>query len=315
MKASANSDVELLKPELFRYIGYEPHTGQVLVHESKAPRRVLACGTRWGKSTCAAMEVVAALMEPAESSLGWLVAPTYELCWRVYRTVEDALHARLKHRIEEVSQRDHRIVVRNLGGGVSELRTKSADNPTSLLGEGLDWVVVDEAARLHREIWEGHLSQRLVDRRGWALLLSTPRGRDWFYRAFRRGQNGRDADYESWRSPSWRNPSLDPRALLREKGRLPTEAFDQEYRARFIGEELEPCDVCGGPSPTAPAVVVVEGEADPVRCPECDGIVGDDGRTRAQLGTDGVVRTKVIRLHVDTAEVDCAGDLAEERSQ
>jgi hypothetical protein len=35
-----------------------------------------------------------------------------------------------------------------MAGGQSEIRAKSADNPISLLGEGLDWVVVDEAARV-----------------------------------------------------------------------------------------------------------------------------------------------------------------------
>ena len=65
---------------------------------------------------------------------------------------------------------------------------RSADNPNSLLGEGLDWLIVDEAARLREELWEQHLSQRLVDRDGWALLISTPRGPGWFYRLYRLGQ-------------------------------------------------------------------------------------------------------------------------------
>ena len=59
------------KQALFRHLGYQPHEGQRAVHESMAPRRVLACGVRWGKSLCAAMEAVAAAMEPRERSFGW----------------------------------------------------------------------------------------------------------------------------------------------------------------------------------------------------------------------------------------------------
>ena len=71
---------------------------------------------------------------------------------------------------------------------MSEVRGKTADNPVSLLGEGLDWLIVDEAARMKPMIWESHLSQRLIDKRGWALLISTPRGKGWFFDLFRRGQ-------------------------------------------------------------------------------------------------------------------------------
>jgi hypothetical protein len=65
------NEVRLRKRELFRKLGYEPHPVQALVHRSRAKRRVLACGTRLGKSTCGAMECVAALLEPCESALGW----------------------------------------------------------------------------------------------------------------------------------------------------------------------------------------------------------------------------------------------------
>ena len=73
-----------------------------------------------------------------------------------------------------MKENERRLVLRNLAGGFSEIRGKSADNPVSLLGEGLDWLIVDEAARLKPAIWEGHLSQRLIDKKGWALLISTP---------------------------------------------------------------------------------------------------------------------------------------------
>ena len=53
-KTTTGSPLRLRKRELFRSLGYEPHAGQVEVHRSEAQYRVLACGARWGKSTCAA---------------------------------------------------------------------------------------------------------------------------------------------------------------------------------------------------------------------------------------------------------------------
>ena len=163
------------KAAFFADLGYEPHPGQWPVHLSNAPRRVVACGVRWGKTRCAAMEGLAAAMAPAERSIGWIVAPTYDLADKVYREIVDVVGRHLKHRLIALKEAERRLLLRNMAGGISEIRAKSADNPVSLLGEGLDWVIVDEAARLKPSIWQGHLSQRLIDKRGWALLITTPR--------------------------------------------------------------------------------------------------------------------------------------------
>src|SRR5690606_18508086 len=153
-------------------------------------------------------EGLAAALEPSKRSVGWVVAPTYDLADRVFREIQVVVFERLRHRVVLMKEHERRLVLRNMAGGLSEIRGKSADNPVSLLGEGLDWVVVDEAARLKPHIWESHLSQRLVDKHGWALLITTPRGKGYLYDLYRRGQ-GDDPDFASWNSPSWENPHLD----------------------------------------------------------------------------------------------------------
>ena len=138
------------KAALFEKVGYVPHEGQREIHESTAPRRIVACGVRWGKTLCAAMEGIAAALEPKDRSVGWVVAPTYDLADRVFREIQLVVYKHLRHRIETMKEHDRRLVLRNLGGGLSEIRGKSADNPVSLLGEGLDWVIVDEASEDRR---------------------------------------------------------------------------------------------------------------------------------------------------------------------
>lgn len=224
----------LVRARFFADLEYTPHPGQAAVHRSRAPRRVLACGVRWGKTKCAAMEGLAAAMEPAERSVGWIVAPTYDLADRVFREIQVAVALHLRHRIVKISESERRIVLRNMAGGLAEIRAKSGDNPTSLLGEGLDWVILDEASRLKPVIWESYLSQRLIDRRGWALLISTPRGKGYFYDLFRRGKGALDPDYESWNLPSWENPRLDADLIEAERARLPERVFRQEYGAEFL---------------------------------------------------------------------------------
>ncbi len=221
------------KKRLFEDLGYSPHEGQRVIHDSKAPRRVVACGVRFGKSLCAAMEGLAAAMQPAERSIGWVVAPTYDLSERVFNQIAVVAASHIRHRIVSIRENERRIVLRNMGGGISEIRGKSADNPISLLGEGLDWLIVDEASRLKPTIWENHLSQRLIDKHGWALMISTPKGKNYFYELFRRGQ-GVDPDFQSWNLPTWSNPLLDRDVIDQERSRLPDRVFRQEYGAEFI---------------------------------------------------------------------------------
>jgi hypothetical protein len=287
--------LRLSKIALFDRIGFEPHQGQIDVHKSDAKVRVLACGARWGKSTCASMEAVAALLNPCESSIGWIVAPTYDLSLRVFLKIELVVREKLAHRLVEFNGREHRIVIRNLGGGLSTVVGKSADKPTGLLGEGLDWVIVDEAARLKREVWENFLSQRLIDKDGWALLLSTPLGLDWFYKLYRRGKR-KELGYASWSSPSWTNPLLNREVIEVERARLLDEAFRQEYGAEFVGEQEEPCDICGGPDPDVTGSAVIEGEYEFAKCVECGKEVDEDGHTLWVRFPNGTPSFSVIQL-------------------
>ena len=233
MIETKQSSFELKKSQLFSDLGYEPHEGQLAVHNSLASRRVLCCGVRWGKSLCAAMEAIAAALEPRKRSMGWVVAPSYELADKVYREIVIIAAEHLRHRIVTLRDSDRKLVLRNLSGGVSEIRAKSADNPTSLLGEGLDWLIVDEASRLKPAVWQSFLSQRLIDKKGWALLISTPKGKGWFYEMFMRGKQ-REAGHESWNAPSWQNPHLDRELIEKERERLPERVFLAEYEGKFI---------------------------------------------------------------------------------
>lgn len=287
---------KLSKPELFEALGYKPHAGQVLVHRSTAPRRVLACGVRWGKSTCAVMEACAALLQPREACLGWTVAPTLDLARLVFERTANTLLKKMRHRVKLYSPREQRLVVVNLGGGLSVLEGKTADNPTSLLGESLDFAIVDEVVRMRESVWTEHLSQRLIDRRGWALFLSTPRGRDFFWRLYRRGQKGRDKDFESWSSPSWSNPMLDRATIEEERSRLSAESFASQYEGQFTGEDPEPCDRCHGPSPDVPGIFLLRDGEEIGRCAECGKSVDASGRTIVKRRSNGSASVMLLEL-------------------
>ena len=71
----------------------------------------------------------------------------------------------------------------------SEVEGKSSDNPNSLVGEGLDYLVLDECAKMKKVIWEMYLRPTLSDRKGKALFITTPEGYNWIYDLYLLGQD------------------------------------------------------------------------------------------------------------------------------
>jgi len=110
------------KLALFAYLGHRPHPGQLEVHLSRAPRRLVASGVRWGKTRVAATEGLAAAMEPRTRSIGWIVAPTYDLGGRTFDEMTRFVLERMPHRLVSLRQQDHSMQLRNMQGGISEIR-------------------------------------------------------------------------------------------------------------------------------------------------------------------------------------------------
>jgi Terminase large subunit, T4likevirus-type, N-terminal len=117
----------------------------------------------------------------------------------------------------------------------SFIECRSEENPDQLIGEGLDLVVLAEAARLKQRTWDQYIRPAIADRQGKALFTSTPRGFNWFYDFYERGQNsGEFPGWESWMIPSSANPILPPEEIEEAKRTTSPEAFAQEWEAKFI---------------------------------------------------------------------------------
>lgn len=272
----------LNRAALFDQLGYTPHAGQQRIHDSRAKRRVVACGTRFGKSVVAAYEAVAFLLEPRERMDAWLVAPTYELTKRTFERVVAVLHEHMPHRVLVYNEREHVIRVANLGGGESELRARSADKPAGLLGAALDVLIIDEADKVRADVWDQYLAPRLVDRDGCALLISTPGSVDsWFFRQYRRAKH--DAAYASFSMPTSTNPHISPEVIEAERTRLQPDDFRSQYLAEFLGLDITPCTTCGGPDVYARGGVSLTGAEKLRFCPDCGLVVHEDGKTAVAI--------------------------------
>lgn len=113
---------------------------------------------------------------------------------------------------------------------------RSADDPQSLRGEGLDFVVLDECAYMSEDAWNDALRPSLSDRQGGALFISTPKGRNWFWRLWTRGQDDTQDEWRSWRFPTSTNPFIKASEIDAARQGLPERTFQQEYLAEFLDD-------------------------------------------------------------------------------
>ncbi len=201
------------------------HTNQRNVAESKARYRVLATGRRWGKSRLGSALCVA---EGLKRGRAWWVAPSYKVAavgWRMIR--------RLASKVPGQKTSKGERMVEFPGGGSVQVR--SADDPDSLRGEGLDLVVMDEFAFMKPAAWTEALRPALSDRQGRAVFISTPSGRNLFWRLYQRGLN--EGDWASWKLPTSDNPYIPPGEIEAARDSLPELTFEQEYLAEFLENE------------------------------------------------------------------------------
>jgi hypothetical protein len=279
MRSTAESkSTRLDKAALFRMLAYVPHRGQQLVHDCAARIRAIAAGSRWGKSRCAVMETLAFSLQPGPSARAWICAPRFEIIDMLLELLLAQLRGGLAHRLLEVDRRARRVVIQNLAGHSVIVEGRCTTNVGSLLGEALDFLLVDESGRVADEAWESALSQRLVERNGRALIVGTPRGEgSWFHELHKRGQ-GADADIESWSGKTVDNPSINAELVERERSRLSAAEFASEYEGLFVGPDGPLCDVCGGPNRSGVTSVILPFGETLQHCGACSRPLGRDGR-------------------------------------
>ncbi|OQA96948.1 MAG: Terminase-like family protein [Chloroflexi bacterium ADurb.Bin222] len=202
------------------------HPGQRTVWDERARFKVLASGRRWGKTLLGSLACVHA---GGKGGRAWWVAPSYKMAQVGWRAV-----MRLGRQVPGAEVRQGDLMVRFPGGGSVQVR--SADDPQSLRGEGLTLAVMDECAFMAEAAWAEALRPALSDRLGGALFISTPKGRNWFWRLWQRGQDDSEADWRSWQFPTATNPYIAPGEIDAARRDLPERIYQQEYEALFLDD-------------------------------------------------------------------------------
>lgn len=155
-------------------------------------------------------------------------APTYRMLSEVWREFTRIFRPIIAEKVED----EH--YVRLITGGRVDFW--SLENEDSARGRFYKLIVVDEAAVVQNlmDIWEMVLRPTLVDLRGGAWFMSTPKGRNGFHKLHLLGRDENNAEWASWVRSSYDNPYIPPSELDSLKAELSELAFQQEIMAQFL---------------------------------------------------------------------------------
>jgi len=182
----------------------------------------------------------------------WCVAPTFSLSNETWNQFHELIPPEI---MASISKEHHRV---ELVDG-SMIEWKSADDEKQLRGAGLDFLVVDEAARVSRDAWVA-MRPAVMDREGRILLISTPKGMNWFYDQWAKGRDRAHVlarTHESWQSASSINPYLNQVELDEVVKELDEKSTQQEIAAMFmedIGQVFRGIMACATGKETGPAM-------------------------------------------------------------
>ena len=207
-------------------LNFELLPWQKEVYSDNTRFKVIVAGRRCGKSRLSAVALLVEGLSCPQGSAVMYVAPTqgqarqiiWDLLMDLGRDVISGSH---------VNNMDITLI------NGAKIYVRGSDRPDTLRGVSLTYLVLDEVADIKADTWEKVLRASLSDKKGKALFIGTPKGRNWFYDMYNLGLNGEDEEWKSWHFTTKDNPLIDPKEIEGAKKTLSSFAFKQEYEASF----------------------------------------------------------------------------------
>lgn len=228
----------------------EPHPNQSKILDEARRFNVLCCGRRWGKSALATNLLAETAIEGYPAGY---FTPTYKLLDGTYNECLLALEPIVKRKNE------HQFIELITGG---RIEFWTLENELAGRSRKYKRAIIDEAAFAKHlwKKWTEQLRATLSDLKGDAWFMSTPKGKNDFYKLYMRGK-ALEPNWMAWQMPTLSNPYIDPEEIQDARKDLPKLAFSQEYLAEFNDNVANPfgydfINLCKNPALSNKAPVV-----------------------------------------------------------
>lgn len=212
------------------HIPYTPRPFQKELHASLKRFNVLVCHRRFGKTVFALNELIKKAIENEKIKPSYAyICPTRnqarQVAWDYLKTFLSPLGDNVKFYEQTLEVRFYGRVIRLLGAAHAE----------RLRGLYLDGVVLDEMADIDEKVWSGIVRPALSDRRGWAIFIGTPKGRNQLYKLYKLYQMAEKFP-KSWYAKTVRASEslvLPEEELIAAKESMSSAQYAQEFECSF----------------------------------------------------------------------------------
>jgi hypothetical protein len=209
---------------------YTPHKNQQKIHDSINNEHYkyysLNIGRQFGKSLLGVNQALYWLFNVKNAKIGW-VSPIYKQCKKVFNDIDLAFANN-----QQVFKEKNKTDLYFKSHGQSTIQFYSSESYDNIRGETFDYLIMDESAWQSEQAWTEVLRATVLVRGKKVLFLSTPKGRNWFYKLH--ALDGVNNQYKSFTMTSYDNPLIVPSEIDDARLTLPDNVFRQEYLAEFI---------------------------------------------------------------------------------
>jgi hypothetical protein len=208
-------------------LGYRVRAQFVEFHRRRQRWACLVVHRRGGKTVACVMDLIDAALRTKKSNARFAyIAPLYvqakDVAWS-YLKMYTALVPGVQFNESEL-----RVDFAHNG---ARIRLYGADNYDRLRGLYLDGIVLDEYADMDPRAWPEVIRPALADRKGWAVFIGTPKGRNAFYELYEAARN--DAAWFAMRLKASESELVDAEELSNAREMLSPEQYAQEFECSF----------------------------------------------------------------------------------
>ena len=214
---------------LMEVIHFKPHEFQQKILDCYLQGKkkiVVSAGQRAGKTAIASLLIVLEAMADGKSIL--VCSPSYNLTERVFEYVRRWLSEFFNQPIQYVARPYPKIEL----PWKSYIEGKSASEPSQILGKSYNLIIVDEASRIGRDVYQNYLFPRIGELQGRIVLISTPLKKDFFYEEFLRAKE----DNAAFQFGTASNPHYPTSEIATFQKQLPKAIYEREFLGVFTDE-------------------------------------------------------------------------------
>ena len=236
-------------------IQFNLHPAQTEIHAHLARFKIVAAGRRFGKTVFSVIRCFEEALA-ATNAMGITLDDSSEVIYVGIDREQAKRNAwpyfkKFAQEIEKVTGLSVRLLEKTslielppeLGG--CRIRLLGMDDPDAARGMKLRFAVLDEYADMPARVWPEIIRPALMDVRGGALFIGTPKGRNHFYTLVEEAIATAKEDEELGNDPSWgvfNYSSLDNslihedelKGMVREYTNGSEDLYEQEIKAKFV---------------------------------------------------------------------------------